>query len=35
MQRLRPKMEPYYYNPKKYKTYLDQLGIAYPGEPAK
>ncbi len=35
MQRLRPKMEPYYYNSKKYKTYLDQLGIAYPGEPAK
>jgi aminobenzoyl-glutamate utilization protein B len=30
MAKLRPKMEPYYYNPKKYKTYLDQLGIAYP-----
>jgi aminobenzoyl-glutamate utilization protein B len=31
MERLRPKMEPYYYNSKKYKTYLEQLGIAYPG----
>ncbi|MFN3513075.1 MAG: amidohydrolase [Phenylobacterium sp.] len=30
MERMRPKMEPYYYNPKKYKTYLDQLGIPYP-----
>lgn len=32
MERLRPKMEPYYYNSKKYKTYLEQLGIAYPGD---
>jgi len=30
MAKLRPKMEPYYYNPKKYKTYLEQLGITYP-----
>ena len=27
---MRPKLEPYYYNPKKYKTYLDQLGVKYP-----
>ncbi|WP_269714977.1 amidohydrolase [Caulobacter sp. NIBR2454] len=33
MARMRPKMEPFYYDPKKHKTYLDQLGIAYP--PAK
>jgi len=25
-----PKLKPYYYNPAKYKTYLEQLGIAYP-----
>jgi aminobenzoyl-glutamate utilization protein B len=25
-----PKLKPYYYNPAKYKTYLDQLGIVYP-----
>lgn len=31
MKRLRPEMEKFYYNPKKYPTYLDQLGIAYPG----
>ena len=30
MNQMRPKLEPYYYNPKKYKTYLDQLGIKYP-----
>ena len=30
MTKLRPKMEPFYYNPKKYDTYLDQLGIKYP-----
>lgn len=30
MEQMRPKMEPYYYNPKKYKTYLDQLGVKYP-----
>jgi aminobenzoyl-glutamate utilization protein B len=33
MARMRPKMEPFYYDPKKHKTYLEQLGIAYP--PAK
>jgi len=27
---MRPKMEPYYYNPRKYKTYLDQIGVSYP-----
>jgi aminobenzoyl-glutamate utilization protein B len=25
-----PKLKPFYYNPAKYKTYLDQLGIKYP-----
>jgi aminobenzoyl-glutamate utilization protein B len=30
MDRMRPKMEPFYYNPKKYGTYLEQLGIKYP-----
>jgi aminobenzoyl-glutamate utilization protein B len=35
MAKMRPKMEPLYYNPKKYKTYLDQLGIQYPGTSAK
>jgi aminobenzoyl-glutamate utilization protein B len=33
MKRLRPQMEPFYYNPKKYPTYLDQLGIKYPPAP--
>ncbi len=35
MAQMRPKMEPFYYDPKKYKTYLDQLGVKYPGPPAK
>jgi aminobenzoyl-glutamate utilization protein B len=30
MQQLRPAMAKYYYNPARYKTYLEQLGIAYP-----
>ena len=30
MDRMRPKMEPYYYNPAKYPSYLEQLGIKYP-----
>ncbi|WP_304175987.1 amidohydrolase [Phenylobacterium aquaticum] len=30
MAKMRPKMEPFYYNPKKYGTYLEQLGIQYP-----
>ncbi|MEY3405328.1 MAG: hypothetical protein RL161_758, partial [Bacteroidota bacterium] len=25
-----PKLKPFYYNPTKYKTYLEQLGITYP-----
>jgi aminobenzoyl-glutamate utilization protein B len=25
-----PKLKPFYYNPAKYKTYLEQLGITYP-----
>ncbi len=35
MDRMRPKMTPFYYDAKKYDTYLDQLGIKYPGSPAK
>jgi aminobenzoyl-glutamate utilization protein B len=30
MSEFRPKMKPYYYDPTKYKTYLEQLGIKYP-----
>ncbi|GAC1417093.1 MAG: M20 family metallopeptidase [Flavisolibacter sp.] len=30
MDTYRPEMRKYYYNPTKYKTYLDQLGIVYP-----
>ena len=30
MDRFRPEMRKYYYDPKKYKTYLEQLGITYP-----
>jgi aminobenzoyl-glutamate utilization protein B len=30
MDRLRPKMEAFYYDPKKHGSYLEQLGIAYP-----
>jgi aminobenzoyl-glutamate utilization protein B len=30
MQQLRPEMRKFYFDPAKYKTYLDQLGIAYP-----
>jgi aminobenzoyl-glutamate utilization protein B len=30
MAEYRPKMRPYYYDPAKYKTYLEQLGIKYP-----
>lgn len=30
MTRFKPQLQKYYYNPEKYKTYLDQLGIAYP-----
>jgi aminobenzoyl-glutamate utilization protein B len=26
----KPKLKPFYYNPTKYKSYLDQLGIVYP-----
>jgi len=35
MAQLRPQMEKYYYNSKKYKTYLEQLGIQYPNTPSK
>lgn len=35
MAQMRPKMEPFYYDPSKYDTYLEQLGIAYPNLPAK
>lgn len=30
MQQLRPELKKFYYDPAKYKTYLEQLGIAYP-----
>jgi len=30
MAEFRPEMKKYYYNPAKYKSYLEQLGIAYP-----
>jgi len=30
MDKYRPEMKKYYYNPAKYKTYMEQLGIAYP-----
>jgi aminobenzoyl-glutamate utilization protein B len=30
MDRYRPEMKKYYYDPARYKTYLEQLGIAYP-----
>jgi aminobenzoyl-glutamate utilization protein B len=30
LDKFRPEMKKYYYDPAKYKTYLDQLGIAYP-----
>jgi aminobenzoyl-glutamate utilization protein B len=30
MQQLRPEMKKFYYDPSKYKTYLEQLGIPYP-----
>src|SRR5262252_7898888 len=30
MARFRPEMQKYYYDPAKYKTYLEQLGIQYP-----
>ena len=30
MDRYRPEMRKFYYDPTKYKTYLDQLGIKYP-----
>ena len=33
MSKLRPLMEPYYYDAGKYDTYLDQLGIKYPNPP--
>lgn len=31
MGRMRPQMEKFYYDPSKHATYLEQLGIAYPG----
>jgi aminobenzoyl-glutamate utilization protein B len=30
MEKYRPEMRKYYYDPSKYKTYLDQLGVKYP-----
>ena len=34
MVRFRPQMQRFYYDPKKYRTYLEQLGITYPTERA-
>ena len=33
MSKMRPQMEPYYFDSAKYDTYLDQLGIKYPNPP--
>jgi len=30
MAKYRPEIKKYYYDPTKYKTYLEQLGIKYP-----
>ncbi|MBM3770480.1 MAG: amidohydrolase [Acidimicrobiia bacterium] len=30
MERFRPQLRTFYYEPRKYKTYLEQLGVAYP-----
>ena len=30
MEKYRPEMRKYYYDPSRYKTYLEQLGITYP-----
>jgi len=30
MEKFAPLLKPYYYDPVKYKTYLEQLGIKYP-----
>ena len=30
MEKYRPQMKKYYYDPSKYDTYLEQLGIKYP-----
>ena len=30
MAKFRPQMREYYYDPERYDTYLDQLGITYP-----
>ena len=30
MEQFRPRLEPYYYDPSRYDTYLEQLGIEYP-----
>ena len=30
MARFKPQLQQFYYDPKKYKSYLEQLGIAYP-----
>jgi aminobenzoyl-glutamate utilization protein B len=34
MARYRDQMRPFYYDPAKYATYLDQLGVKYPTVPA-
>jgi len=35
MAKMRPKMEPFYYDSSKYGSYLEQLGVKYPNGLAK
>ncbi len=35
MSRMRPQMEQFYYDPSRFSSYLEQLGVAYPIEPAQ
>ena len=30
MSKMRPELEKFYYDPSRYSTYLEQLGISYP-----
>jgi aminobenzoyl-glutamate utilization protein B len=30
MEKFRPELKKYYYDPTKFKTYMEQLGITYP-----
>jgi aminobenzoyl-glutamate utilization protein B len=35
MAEMRPEMEKFYYDPRKYGSYLEQLGVEYPGVPLR